>query len=110
MLYRRFETTYSCGDGYCGAEDCVKCRPNCNPMISTIRDLEELGYEFCRHSQAWYKLVSSTGHKARKKGAKHKLPPGTLYFKDTYRSIDDETGAAYLFSEYRVRQWPQKTE
>jgi len=33
---------YSCGDGYCGAEDCEQCRPGCTLALAEAE--EEAGF------------------------------------------------------------------
>lgn len=38
---------YSCGDGYCGAEDCERCRPGCTRALALLAE-EEAGWATTR--------------------------------------------------------------
>jgi hypothetical protein len=42
---------YSCRDGFCGADDCERCRPGCTEMLASMYE-DERGAEIITRIEA----------------------------------------------------------
>ena len=81
-------TRYACSDGYCGAEDCERCRPGCNEVEPPRVDLSAT-HEWDAEYREWERVISRTVLTSKRDHRDGKVTAGARYERTFVEVVSD---------------------